>query len=199
MATPSLAQLMNELKANPRLRAGLWLCVAIFWFYGIVNLQEVSVAKAKEYETLVKRSARSQATAEQKAWQGWVDDARVIERSLANRLWHEPTQGLAQAAFQDWLVQALQQTAIVKPQLTVVAQEGPKSQGTSKTDDEIWKVSARVTFDFDPRTFTQFIDKLANHDKWVVLETLNVRGSPSAKTEMTLVAYFTKATEQVSK
>ncbi len=199
MAAFSLAQVTNELKANPRLRAGLWLCVAILWFYGIVTLQEASVAKAKEYETLVKRSARSQATADQKAWQGRVEDARAVERSLAGRLWHEPTQGLAQAAFQDWLVLALQQATIVKPQLTVVAQEGPKPQGGSKGNDDIWKVNARVAFDFDPRTFTQLVDKLASHEKWIVLEALNVRSSPSPRAEMTLVAYFSKTPEQVAK
>jgi hypothetical protein len=195
VAALSLAQLTNELKANPRLRGGLWLCIAILWFYGIVNLQEASVAKAKEYETLVKRSARSQATADQKAWQGRVDEAREIERSLAKRLWHEPTQGLAQAAFQDWLVQALQQGAILKPQMTVVAQEGPKAPGAGKGYDEMWKVSARVAFDFDPKTFTPFIDKLAGHEKWIGLETLNVRSSPSPRAEMTLVAYFSKGKE----
>lgn len=199
MAAFSLAQVTNELKANPRLRAGLWLCVAILWFYGIVTLQEASVAKAKEYETLVKRSARSQATADQKAWQGRVEDARAVERSLAGRLWHEPTQGLAQAAFQDWLVLALQQATIVKPQLTVVAQEGPKPQGGSKGNDDIWKVNARVAFDFDPRTFTQLVDKLASHEKWIVLEALNVRSSPPPRAEMTLVAYFSKTPEQVAK
>jgi hypothetical protein len=195
MPVLSLAQLTHEFKANPRLRGGLWMCVAILWFYGIVDLQEASVVKVKEYETLVKRSARAQATADEKACQGRVETAREIERSLAKKLWREQTQGLAQAAFQDWLVLALQQTAVVKPQLTVVAQEGPKAQGTGKGKDEYWKVSGRIAFDFDPKTFTPFIDKLASYEKWIVLETLNVRSSPSPRAEMTLVAYFSKAKE----
>lgn len=195
MPALSLAQLTSEFTANPRLRAGIWLCVAILWIYGILNLQEASVAKAKEHETLAKRSARIQAMADQKAWHGRLAEARAIEKSLASRLWKEQTQGLAQAAFQDWLVQALQQTAIAKPQLAVVAQEGPKPQGGDKSHEEIWKVSARVAFDFNPKTFTQFVDKLAGHEKWIVLEALNIRSSPSPRAEMTIVAYFVKATE----
>ena len=195
MASISVAKLANDFKANPRLRVGIWLCIAILWFYGILHMQEATVAKTKEYDALVKRSFRSHTTADQKVWHGRLEDARAIEKSLANRLWQEQTQGLAQAAFQDWLVQALQQTTITKSQLAVVAQEGPKPAGENKKNEEIWKISARVAFDFNPKTFTQFIDKLAGHEKWIVLETLTVRNSPSPRAEMTLVTYFAKAKE----
>lgn len=195
MANTSFAQLISEFKASPRLRVGAWFCLAILWFYGILHVQETIVAKGKEYEALVKRSARAHAIADQKIWHVRLDDARAVEKSLASLLWREQTQGLAQAAFQDWLVQTLQQAAISKPQLTVVAQEGPKPSGGSKNAEEIWKISARVAFDFNPKTFSQFVDKLAGREKWIVLETLNVRSSPSPRAEMTLVTYFAKAKE----
>ena len=195
MATAPLTRLSAEFKANPRLRGGMWLCIAILWVYGILHLQDAAVAKGREFEALAKRIARIQAVADQKSWQSRVDEAQSIEKALIGRLWREQTQGLAQAAFQDWILQMLQQMAIPKPQLTVVVQDGPKPPGESGSSGEVWKVSARVAFDFNPKTFTQLIDKLAGHEKLVVLETLNIRSAPSPRAEMTLVAYFVKTAE----
>lgn len=198
MNTPPFARLTAEFKANPRLRAGIWLCIAIVWLYGILVLQDIVAAKSREYEALSKHFARIQAVTDQKEnwnWEGRLHEARAIEKILTDRLWREQTQGLAQAAFQDWLVQALQQLAIAKPQLTVVAQDGPRPQDGTGYGDVAWKVSARLAFDFDPKTFTAFVGKLAENEKSIVLETLNVRSAPSPRVEMTIVAFFAKAAE----
>lgn len=196
MAGSSFAQLATEFKNNPRLRTGVWLVVGILWLYGILELQDKSAAKVAEYQGLLGRIARVETAARQNVWQGRIDEAREIEAGLTAKLWREQTQGLAQAAFQDWLAQALQQAAVSKPQLTVAVQDGPRPPEAHGELANLWKVSARVVFDFDPKTFHPFMLKLASHENTVVIESLNIRSTPSPRAEMTLVAYFAKIEKQ---
>lgn len=191
--TESLSSMLAAIKANPRLRLGLWFIVGIAWLYGLLLLRDEARHTASEHQALARKVARVQAQAAQSEWPERVEPARALQLELESRLWRESTIGLAQAAFQDWLNQAVQQASLTRPMVTVAAQE-ENASGVTEADHngDIWKVSAKLGFDFAPKSFNALMERLAGHDKQIVVETLVVRGTPTQRAEMVLVAHFQK-------
>lgn len=192
MSDSSLSKFRSELRENQRLRLGLGLCVAIIWLYGVLLLQEHCDEQQKQYVALEKRMARLGTIAGQEEWSARLAEARNAQKDLSQKLWAERTQGLAQAAFQDWIQQASQQSGIFKPMVNVTVQDGPKGSGADVWGD-LWKVNARMAFEFEPRSMSTFLEKLARSDKWIVVDALNIRTTPAPRAEVTFVAYFKKS------
>lgn len=191
---------LSEFKTNSRLRWGIWIVLAILWLYGNLLLRDLVDARAEEYRALGNRIARVQATAAQTEWLSRVEPARSLQINAESRLWHASTAGLAQAAFQDWLNFAVQQAGPAKPQVNVGVAEETTAADKSTTSAALketavaglWKVSAKLSFDFNPQTFYALMYRISGHDKQIVVESLSVRGMPNPRADAVLVAYFQK-------
>lgn len=200
--TESFLPLLSEIKTNPRLRFGLWLIAGIAWLYGVLLLRDEVRYAAAEHQALAKKVARATAQAGQTEWTERIEPVQAIQLQMESRLWRESTIGLAQAAFQDWLNQAVQQAKLTRSAVNVLAQEEiapeKKAAGTRDTDvnSDLWKVSAKLSFDFSPKSLYDLMGRLAMHDKQIVVETLVIRGTPAPRAEMMLVAHFQKPAGQ---
>ena len=190
---------LSEFRSNPRLRWGTWVLVAILWLYGNLLLRDLADARAHEYRALGARIARAQAAAKQAEWLTRVAPARSLQLSAEGRLWRATTAGLAQAALQDWLNQAAQQAGLNKAQIVVgtaedvlVADKSAAAAAPHAAGSGLWKVSAKLAFDFHPKSLYALMQRVAEHDKQIVVEALNVRGAPAPKADAVLVAYFHK-------
>lgn len=191
--TEPINALLAGVKANPRLRLGLWLIVCIVWFYGILLLRDEARLAVSEQQALARKLARIQAQTAQTEWMERAESARARQLDLEERLWRESTIGLAQATFQDWLNQAVQQASLTHPAVTVAAmEENAGGETETRHDEDIWKVSAKLGFDFSQKGFYTLMGRLATHDKQIVVETLTIRGEPAPRAEMVLVAHFQK-------
>ena len=100
------------------------------------------------------------------------------------------------------LNQAVQQANLSRPAVTVAAQEeSALEKSTSGANEagpgaDLWKVSAKLSFDFTPKSLYALMGRLASHDKQIVVETLVIRGAPAPRAEMMLVAHFQKPAAQ---
>ena len=190
--------ILAEIRGNPRLRLGLWLIFGIFWLYALLLLRDAGNRATNELTTLGKKVARLQTESAQTAWTTRAASAEALQVNLESRLWREGTIGLAQATFQDWLTQGAQQANLARTVVTVAAQEesNVENAATAKTEPvmpkNIWKVSAKVGFDFTPKGLYAFLARLEQHDKQVIVESLTIRGSPAPRAELILVAHFQK-------
>lgn len=194
--TQSANSILVELKANPRLRWGIWGIVGVLWLYGALNLRDEVHSQSEINRAISKNISRLQETVIQAEWPNRLGAAQSLQLDLEGHLWRESTIGLAQATFHDWLNQSAQQANLSKVQLTVAAQESENIDGKGKSGSDnassLWKVSARMTFDFSPLSLYPFLAKIASYDKKVVVESLAIRGTPNPKAELILVAYFLK-------
>ncbi len=196
--TESVTSLIAKIQDNPRLRLGVLLIIGIIWLYGLLILRDESRLAASQYQTVAKKVARLQAEANQSEWAARVEPVRALQLELESRMWHEGTIGLAQATFQDWLNQAVQQSNLVRAVVSVAAQEdNTQDKNTAvKTppapNPDIWKVSAKIGFDFTPKGLYALIGRLEDHDKQIIIESLVVRSLPLPRADMVLVAYFQK-------
>lgn len=195
-AFESLSPLLAAVKANSRLRLGVLAIVAIAWLYGLLLLRDEIGLAAGEYQAVSKKLARVQLQATQTGWIARVEPARSAQLELESKLWRESTVGLAQAAFQDWLNQAVQQANLTRVSVAVGAQEetvaGKNAASSTETDTTagLWKVTAKISFDFTPKGLYSLLGRLEGYDKQIVVESVVVRGTPSPRAEMVLVAFF---------
>lgn len=197
----SLSPLLAEIKANPRLRLGLCAILGIAWLYGSLLLRDESQRAASEYQAFAKKVARTTAQAGQNEWLERAETAQAAQLQLESRLWRESTLGLAQASFQDWLNLAVQQAGVARPVLTVAAQEESttdKKPSVAKTsgNNGLWKISAKLSFDFTPKSLYALMKLLSDHEKQIVVETLMIPGTPTPRAEIMLIAYFQKPAAQ---
>lgn len=194
----SLSPFLAEIKANPRLRLGLWLIIGIAWIYCLLLLRDEVQRAGNEHQAFAKKVARTLAQASQNEWLERAESAQAMQLQHESRLWREGTIGLAQAGFQDWLNLVVQQSGLTRPVLTVAAQEESASEKTAagaKGNDNassLWKITAKLSFDFTPKNLYELMARLAGHDRQIVVETLVIRSVPAPRAEMMLVAYFQK-------
>jgi len=201
-----LARLGQQLRQNVRLRFGLWIVLGLAWLYGLLLLRDEARVAATEHQTASKGVTRLVAQSNQTEWAARAEQAQSRLVELENRLWREGTIGLAQATFQDWLNQAAQQSNLARVAVTVAAQEDSqieKNAGIRTSpgvNSDTWKVSAKVSFDFTPKALYAMMGRIEDHEKQITVETLVVRGPPTPRAEMVLVAYFQKVkpSEKVS-
>lgn len=198
IAVDSLSLTIAAIRENPRLRIGIFVIFGILWFYGLLVLGEEVTLAGREHQTMARKLARLNAQATQTEWAARAGPTLAIQLDLESRLWREGTIGLAQAAFQDWLNQAMSQSGVTRTAAIVAAQEdsaveksGANTTGADPTRD-LWKVSAKASFDFTPKGLYTLLGRLEGYEKQITVESLIVRGSQVPRVEMVLVAYFQK-------
>lgn len=205
-----LNEVLNNLRCNPRLRLWLALIVAVIGFYGILVLRDALQEAEQQQRSVALGITRLRAQLAQTEWLQRLPAAKIVAVQLEGRLWQAPTAGLAQAALQDWLNTALMQAKATKTQVTVtvideIARTGvdgntPASlstasattDGTPATPSDLWKIKAKVGFDFTAPSLLEFLNRIENHDKQIVLISLNVRKDPPSHVELELLTYFQK-------
>jgi hypothetical protein len=204
-----LNQLKTDLQTNPRLRLWLALIAGSMGIFGILTLRD-ELQNAEQQQRLAARAvSRLQGQLAQTEWLKRLPAAQAQAVQLESRLWQAPTGGLAQAALQDWLNTALAQTKATRPQITVTVldeivtgTETPNTvlptpaaaDGTAATPPDLWKIKAKVGFDFNSTSLLEFLRSLENHDKQIVIDSLTVRKEPLSHVELELLAYFQKQT-----
>ena len=191
---PVFKLFLAELRTNARLRLGVALIFAVLWVYAVLLLRDAQDAAVREYRSASIKLARLQAVTQQRDWGERLNAARTLQAEMEGRLWRGATLGLARASFQDSLNQQMRQAGVTRPSVSMGStDEESRSEGmqTGITDD-LWKVKAKLVFDFNPVSFNKLFVQLANHPHHVVVESLHVTKEPVPRVEAVLLAYFQK-------
>lgn len=201
-----MADFLNQWRGNARLRWGIALVVGIAWLYGILLLRDELQDRNMRLRSSSQAVARLQTQLEQPEWTERAIAARALATQLESRLWLAPTTGLAQSTFQDWLTQNAAKAGITSPQVTVtlvednapaVGAQAAPTQATAgeknaSTPTDLWKLKARLAFDFSPPTFMDLLARMENNDKQIVVKVVTVRKEPNPRAELEVYAYFQK-------
>ena len=192
---------LSQLRTNSRLRWGLALILGIGWLYGVLVLRDSLQEQSQRLRAATQSIARIKTQLAQPEWASRAVAARAMGVQLDGRLWQAATPGLAQAAFQDWLSSTMVKSATTGPQVTVaLVEDAPTNlatsatppEGTSATPTDLWKIKAKLNFDFNAATLLDFLARMENNDKQIVVSTLVVRKEPAPRVELEVVAYFQK-------
>jgi hypothetical protein len=190
-----------EFRANVRLRLLMGIVVAILWVYAVITMRELAMTKTQQFVGLERQIARTKLQTTQADWPKRLESIKLMQVELESRLWQNSTQGLAQAAFQDWLTQATIRASLGRPAVTMLAVEeksdpvaiaGGETSKALPTAAQLWKVRAKVEFDFTPPSLMNLLKAISTNPQQVVVETLNIRKEPVPRVNMLLVANFQK-------
>lgn len=202
-----LNNFLNDLRTNSRLRLWLSLIVGAIGLYGVLLLRDALHNAEQQQRAVAQSVTRLRAQLAQPEWLERLPPAKILAVQLESRLWQAPTAGLAQAALQDWLNATLLQSQATKPQITVtvideISMGGDSTpttppavaDGAPTTPPDLWKIKAKVGFDFTPASLQAFLSRIENHDKQIIVDALNVRKEPLSHVEVELLTYFQKQT-----
>jgi hypothetical protein len=198
-----LNKFIADLQTNPRLRLWLTLIAASIGLYSLLILRDSLQSAEQTYNQTARAVGRLQTQLKQTEWPQRLVPAQALAVQLESRLWQAPTAGLAQAGLQDWLNAALTQAKVTRPQVSVtiideitstndsaIPNSAPAIDGATPPD--LWKVKAKVGFDFNQITLFDFLNRLQTHDKLLVIDSLSIRKEPLAHVEIDVFAYFQK-------
>lgn len=195
-----LNQLAAQIKANHRLRIGLWLILLILWGYGLLELESHNDSLAKAARTLGQRVARAEAQSKERDWPERQDQALKRLYDYEALLWTGQTQNLALAAVQNRLVDVMAMAGSTQPQITseiVEIKPEPSRAGGDPPKNlpaNIGLIRTKLGFTFAPGTYYRFLSSLYQTPKYLIIESAFIRGMPTPHVELTVLAYYKIAT-----
>jgi hypothetical protein len=183
-----------ELKASARLRMGLVLIVGVLWIYGLLLLRDDLSAAQTAYRVATVKLTRLQSANLEGDWEPRLDSAKILQTSAESRLWRGETLGLARAAFQDYLNNESRLAGVSRVSVTMGSAEEPGGTENSsvKVNDDLWRVKAKIVFDFNSASFTKLLTQFYSQPRGVVIESLRAMREPTPRVEAVVVAYFQK-------
>ena len=193
-----LGNLVKLLRDNSRLRWGLSLILGILWFYIVLMMRETLDEKKQLYSADAQTVSRLQTQLAQKEWIARELPAKAMVVQMEGRLWQATTSGLAQAAFQDWLNAVMIKSGLLHPQIAVTVIDEIVSGAQKKNQEviattpaDLWKIKAKLSFDFNDTALMTFLKLIEDNDKLLVIDKLEVRRD-AAHVEVELYSYFQK-------
>ena len=181
MTRPGLPALWAELQAqwtgNARLRAGLWVVLAIAWVYGLLLAGDAVEAERKRAEAVAEEIDSLRPLARGNPWTARLDDARQQLDALRAMQWPAAEVGLAEAAFQDWVrttaskaglrVRELSLSRTVLPATPAAAASAREGAGTL--------IKLRLSVEMGRNELLAFLAEVGRYEQVVVVERLLMR------------------------
>jgi hypothetical protein len=185
--------LSNQLRQNPRLRWGVALIIGTCWLYGVLLLRDALQEETRQHRGATLALARLSGQLTQTEWLARVTPAQTLAVQLEGKLWQAATSGLAQAAFQDMLNGAMANAAVPRPQISVTVVDD-----MAATPPDLWKVKAKLGFDFTAASLLALLQLLETHPKQIVVGSLGVNKDQPNRVDLELYAYFQKPTQPLA-
>lgn len=175
-----------ELTANPRLRLGVWVIVAIVVGYVafVVQADRVDAASA-EYASADSRLVRGRDLLARQDWAERLSTARAIEADLTANFWHATNEGIAQASLRNVIDDLTARIHLSQPSVELGSSRAvPDAEG-------LWRVQARITAQGVGPATLRLLHRIASHPRKLVVERLDLtRNRGGMRLELLLSAYF---------
>jgi len=191
--------LLNQLRNNSRLRWRVMLIAGLCWLYAVLLLRDNLLEQQQQHRLTAQYVSRLGTQLAQPEWLNRIAPTKTLAVQLEGRLWQAPTSGLAQAAFQEWLNSAMLKAGVTRPQVTVTLIEEVAGSAPDQTQPadrsapaDLWKVNAKLGFDFNAAALLNFMKQVESHDKQITVAALKANKEPVNRVEMELLAYFQK-------
>ena len=178
-----------EFAANARLRFGVWSIVAILLLYLYLVIQDASEAEFDRYSGLRDRAASVSGVIRQQEWLDRARDTSSVRAAAESRFWSSRSEGLAQATFETWLAREAKAVRAENVRIQMLPVESRNEVIA------LWKVSARVQFDFNPLAMQRLLYKMEGHSKLVTVDSLVLRNDRRKNVDLVVTAWFSRAND----
>lgn len=178
-----LGSAQDELRANPRLRAGVIAIATILAVYIVLALFDWRAAVADRYVDKRDQLWRMQAVAGEDHWLDRAAAAKAARDHLAAEIPFAKTVGLAQAAVQA----QVRELADASGTSTRIQPEAP-----TRVDgwDELYRVPVVLSGTFEPAALLQLVRRVESGNNLVTIESLAFMNRQSKTAAVTLVFFY---------
>jgi hypothetical protein len=154
---------------------------------GVVSLE-------RRYVKAETDSVRLRKQIETNLWQQRKQQSQVLKAVLLERMWTAQTPGLAQANFERWLRERLSHYRIEPQQQIqtrfVAASRQIPGGGTKDPLSDVQRMSTKIVIPFDQAVLAGLLADLAEAEKAVVVDHLNVRSGRNARVDIDISAFY---------
>lgn len=185
----------NELRTNPRLRAGLAVVAALLWLIGMLEMLDLLDAARKERVRLSDEVQELRQVGGDQRWPMLRDQAQQRLADYRSLAWREESEGRMQALLQDWLREQLAAVGVQPREMSVsvlpARSVAPAEKGHKvELPADMRIVRAQLSFDFKPDALHQFLARLPASLHWIWVSRMSVENDNRRLVQLELEALF---------
>lgn len=173
----------TELAANPRLRFGVWLLLALALLSQVLLQAGRVQAAHADYRAADDRLQRATTLLDRQDWPELLAAERAANAKIGALLWQADTEGIAQARLQavlgDMLGKIGLENALVRSGVSQPLAELP----------DVWRVQMRISGSCEPAVALRLLHEIAKHPRRLVVDRLDLVRANSRLT-LLVSAYF---------
>lgn len=176
---------VTQIQTNIRLRRMLWGVVYILVLYLYLIISDALEITQNDSEGMQKSLFRFAKYENRMDWDELLDHELKVGRQLQDRLWTAASPGLAEADFQTFLQQVLQDN-----QMDHMLLKLGEARAMQFNAAEYWIIQAEVTGTIDRGRVLKLISDLASHNRLVKVERFTYSPERGKRVNLLLTAYF---------
>jgi hypothetical protein len=181
-----LATLKTQVAGSRLLQMALPLLVLVFSLLALAPLRHATRVAWDQARAAERDLTGLQTDATAADWPARRATALRLSNQASERIWRQPTLGLAQSRVLDWVAHEAERSAIPRADVSLVADaKGRESEG-------FWLVRVRVRTVFDIQRLNRLLSAADLSPQLIYVERLEVSGDPLRQMELILVAPFAR-------
>jgi hypothetical protein len=184
----SIASVVNDLLAQlstqSRLRAGVWVVVALSWVYALLLASDWTQARVAELEaTRDEVRALEPVTRSAAQWAGREREVAEAMGRIRALSWPGTERGLIEATVQDWLRAATAKAGLPLREIRIISDQAspqslraaPSGRPSALSQGSPEPIRLRLVVEFRRLEATAFLVELARHEPLISVERLVIR------------------------
>lgn len=186
----------KDLVLSDRLKALIAGVAVILLLSSLLGLHQLVTTLERHYMRAQGDMTRLQSQIRTNIWQDRRQQSQVLKSVMEERLWTAQTPGLADAGFEKWLRDhmgryKMEPTQQIQVRRVPVSRAAPSSSGAAPDKlSEIQRMTAKIVLPFDPQGLSNFLADVAEGEKTIVIDRLNVRAGRNPRVEMDISAFY---------
>ena len=178
--------LTDRIKILITVAAGVLIISALFGLHRYVD--GIHERYTRTQTSLVR--LRAQVTTD--VWPARKQQSQILKALLEDRFWSAPTPGLADAGFERWLRDHLgryQMEPLQQIQVRRIPASRPGAPGFESLAD-LQRMTAKILLPFNGDGLTDFLKDVAEAEKTIIVDHMNVRAGRNARIEIDISAFY---------
>lgn len=170
--------------ASHRTRLLLIMLAATLAVGGLMILDAIDSTMLRQIAERQYRLVRIEQLESVDTWRQRRDETDPLRAQAEGRLWEAETDGLAQANFQSWIIEQASATGISPIDVHTTI------NSTTNNAMKLRQLSAQVSGRFEPQSFFRLLQTIADHDRLVIVDRLELQTLPVPHFEMLLATFL---------
>ena len=186
------ARFGQDLALTDRVKMLITAAAGVIVLSGLFGLHHLVSEMSAKYTLTQSNLMRLRAQITTDVWPARREQSRILEALLEGRFWTAQTPGLADAGFERWIRDHLARYQMEPLQQLQVRRLPVTRPGVQSSDPlaDLQRMSAKIILPFNGDGLTDFLKDVAEGDKTIIVDHMNVRAGRNARIEIDVSAFY---------